>query len=302
LEIARLQDRPEKTCGTLCQLATIRWFEGRFDEGLAYSRLALTSARQLNSIPHIFAAQLVHALLLWITSDVASAIRLLGDMRAMLTGDLEFARLGATAVPSAMVRVFLAWTLMDTGHVEEALVSGNEAKDIAERADDPYAKALADSVRGACLLMLGCDEEARGSLSAALIQCDRNGYDTSRATVLGHYSVALARTGEITRALEMCRRGLAAIAEGRTGQVECFYALNGVAEALLRADEIAEGLATIDRAVELAEKLKSRSLHCRGLATRIRLLEQARPDAAQLVQDRAQLHRLAQEFDLDTWL
>lgn len=298
LGFARGQERADKICGALCQLATIRWFEGRYTEGLAFSRDALASARQLNSMPHLFSAQLVNSILLWVTSDMVAAIALQRELQAMLSGDLENARLGATAMPSAMARSFLCWSLMEIGQYEEALGYAAAAIEIAKRGDDPYAECLARSALGNGLLVVGRNDEAVECLKLALELCDRNGYETSRPTVIGNYSVALARMGKTEEAAVISRQWLAGQASHRTGQFERFYALKGAAEAFCSVGAMEESLQIITAAINLAKRIESPCLHLRGLETRIRILNQGSLPNVQLLRDRKRLKQLAEAHGL----
>lgn len=298
LEFAREQQRDDKICGALCQLATIRWFEGRYSEGLRFSEDALASARRLNSMPHLFAAQLVLSILLWVTADIERAIALLRELGVMLSGDLEYARLGATAIPSAMAHSFLCWALMDVGAYGEGISHAEEAIRIAGRGDDPFAECLARSALGNALLVQGKNEEAAACLRLALDLCDRNGYETSRPTVIGNYAIALARSGGARQAAATSREWLAHESGHRTGQFEYFYALKGAAEALFRDGTVEESLAIIASAVDLAKRIESPCLQLRGIETRILILAASGKAPAQLAADRRSLGQLCEHYRL----
>jgi hypothetical protein len=108
LQLARKQNRKGKVCAALCHTGLVSWFEARYAEERAQSEQALEIARELDSLPLIFAAKFNLANALYGLGALGSAIALQRELCSMLTGDLETARLGAAGIPGAIVRSFSA--------------------------------------------------------------------------------------------------------------------------------------------------------------------------------------------------
>jgi hypothetical protein len=115
----------------VCHLGLVSWFEARYAEGREQSERALEIANELKSLPLIFAAKFNLASALYGMGTLDGAIAVQRDLCAMLTGDLETARLGAAGIPGSIVRSYLCWFLTEVGGYEEGLSLVERAIDIA---------------------------------------------------------------------------------------------------------------------------------------------------------------------------
>ncbi len=270
-ELAREQDRPDRVCGAMSQMAMVCWFDGDYEQGLRIAESAIDLARTLNSLPLLFSNQLMMANNLHGMGQMRRAIATLEDLCRVLTGELETARLGAAAIPRSMTHAFMSWFLLDTGEYDASIRHGNQALEIAVREGDAYSEVLARHSLGRALLLAGRDEEGLECLRLALELIDANGYDAIKPHATGSISIGLARCG---RAAEAVALGQACFDRGlhqRTGKLERFHLYAGHAEALFAAGETERGLANLDKAIRIAREINNPCLLVDGLALRAHL-------------------------------
>ena len=93
----------------------VGWFEARYAEERDQAQQALAIATELNSLPLIFAAKFNLAGSLYGLGALHSAIALLRELCALLSGELATARLGAAGIPGSMVRSYLCFFLTEAG-------------------------------------------------------------------------------------------------------------------------------------------------------------------------------------------
>lgn len=298
LELARGQERQDRVCAALCNMGTVSWFEGRYADARQQCEQALAIAERLNNLPLIFAAKFMLASALWGTADMERAIDLLHELRQTFSGKLETARLGAIAIPSAMVESYLSWFMMEIGRYEEGQVHAERALKIAISQSEPYSELLARNGLGRNLLMLGRHRKAAECLEAATMLIEQYGYDAIRPHVTGQYASALAGIGQAKRGVALVEAWLARGLEDRTGRLELYYLNAGYAEALMGSGQPAKALAAADRALEVARSLANPCLIVQGLGLRARLLEKAEPDADSIKSDLAEQAELCRRHGL----
>ena len=140
-------------CG-LTHLGTVSWFEGRYQDSRAECEEALAIAESLNSLPMMFGAKFMLASALWGLAEMERAIALQFELRAILSGKLETARLGSIAIPSLMVGSYISWFMMEVGRYAEGLTHIEQALEIAMREGEPYSEILVRTAMGRNLVKL----------------------------------------------------------------------------------------------------------------------------------------------------
>jgi len=288
MEQVRRLDRPALTSSTLSQLGMIRWFEGRYDEGLRATEEGIAVARALESPTLIFSNQIMQSNILHGMGEVRRAIVEQRALCEMLTGDLESARLGAAGIPSATALAFMSWFLVDVGELEEGLGFAERALAIAVRERDPYSEALARNALGRNLLLLGRNAESAECLAIARAISERNGYDAIRPNLVGRAAAALARLGRTQEAIEIVEECLKLGLHQRTGQLEVYNLHIGHAEALYRSGDTGRGLEKLGEALDVARRTNSPCLIVDGLGLRARLLEETVPGDPRIAEDLAE--------------
>lgn len=288
MERVRQLDRPALTSSTLSQLGMIRWFEGRYEEGLRATEEGIAIARALESPTLIFANQIMQSNILHGMGEVRRAIVEERALCDMLAGDLETARLGAAGIPSATALAFMSWFLVDVGELDEGLAFAERALAIAVRERDPYSEALARNALGRNLLLLGRNLESAECLAVARAISERNGYDAIRPNLVGRAAAALSRIGRAREAIEIVEACLRLGLHQRTGQLEVYNLHIGHAEALYRSGETAKGLEKLAEALDVARRTNSPCLIVDGLGLRARLIEETVPGDPRVAEDLAE--------------
>jgi len=301
MELARRRGRPHQVCSLHSQLGMICWFEGRYEEGLRLTREGLEMAKVLNSPGLIFSNQLMMATVLHGMGRMKQAIESLQELNALLTGDLENARLGSVALPKSLVFAFMSWFMNATGEYAEALGFATRALEIAVREQDPYSEVLARNTMGRNLLMLRRNTEAVQCFAIARELSDRNGYDAIKANLTGATAAALARTGDAREAVRLVEACLRDELHLRTGQMEVGWLYAGYAEALVRCGEGGRGLAALERALEIARNINNPWLlaDCLGLSACLRA--EIQPGHARIVSDLNEQREICQLYGLAVW-
>ena len=297
LEFARKQNRKGKVCAALCHLGLVGWFEARYAEERDQAQQALAIATELNSLPLIFAAKFNLAGSLYGLGALHSAIALLRELCALLSGELATARLGAAGIPGSMVRSYLCFFLTEAGGYDEGLMLAEHALDVAKSQGEPYSEILALLAKSRNIIRLGRHSEVIACLEYAVGLIERNGYDVILPHILGTLASARARAGEGARAVRDVEAWLNGEREGRVGPLELFYLNAGYAEALSAAGDVRRGLAAVDRAVEISRSISNPCLIAHGLGLSARLRDLA-CDTSGSQHDRAEQRDLCARYGI----
>ncbi len=205
----------------------------------------------------IFSNQIMQSNILHGMGEVHRAIAEERALCAMLTGELETARLGAAGIPSATALAFMSWFMVDVGELDEGLGFAERALAIAIREQDPYAEVLARNALGRNLLLLGRNAESAECLEVARRISERNGYDAIRPNLAGRAAAALSRIGRAREAIGIVEECLCLGLHQRTGQLEVYNLHIGYAEALYRSGETGRGLGILAEALAVARRTNS---------------------------------------------
>jgi class 3 adenylate cyclase/tetratricopeptide (TPR) repeat protein len=297
LELAIKQKRKSKVCAALCHIGLICWFEARYAEGRERSERALEIANELGSLPLVFAARFNLASALYGLGELDEAIALQREVCALLTGELETARLGAAGIPGSIARSYLCWFLTEVGAYDEGREWVERAIEIARTQGDPYAELLGLLAKSQNLIRRTRYREAIACLEQGVALIERNGYDAILPHIVGTLASALARSGEAARAVAEVRAWMNSEREHRTGPLELFHLNAGYAEGLSAAGDSQQALAVADRAVEIGRSVSNPCLMAHGLAVRARLRETA-SDAAGARADRVERSELCARYGI----
>jgi tetratricopeptide (TPR) repeat protein len=301
MELARRHGQPHQVCGLHYQLAMIRWFEGRYEDGLRAASEGLQMARALKAPALIFFNQLMVAAALHGMGRIHPAIECLRELDELLTGELEHARFGAIAMPKSTVLAFMSWFLNATGEYVSALDFAARALDIAIREQDPYSEVLARNTMGRTLLLLGRNREALQCFTIERELIYRYGYDAIKPNLAGAMAAALARTGDAPGAVRLVESCLRNELHRRTGQMEVGWLYAGYAEALVRCGENERGLAALEHALEIARKMKNPWLLADCLGLRAYLLGEIDPDSASIGRDLDEQRAICRRHSIAVW-
>jgi class 3 adenylate cyclase/tetratricopeptide (TPR) repeat protein len=298
LELALRQNRPDRVSSALSAMGTVSWFEGRYEESRAECERALAIGESLNNLPIIFAAKFMLASARWGLAQVEEAIALQFELREVLTGKLETARLGAPAIPSVMVGSYISWFMMEVGRYAEGLPYAERALEIAVRQGDPYSEIMVRNGLGRNLMKLKRPAEAAACLEIAIDLIERYGYDAIRPHVTGNFATALARSGQAERAVRLVDALLGRGLEARATRVERYYLEAGYAEALSCLGRHDDARAAIDRAIALAQALPNPCLIVQGLGLRAHLVARVDPSAPAIERDLEEQEALCRRHGL----
>jgi len=275
LELAKKQSRKSKVCAALCHMGLVCWFEARYAEGREHSERTVEIAIELDRLPLIFAAKFNLASALYGLGALDSAIGVQRELRSLLSGDLETARLGAAGIPGSMVRTYLCYFLNEVGRYDEGLTSVEQAIAIARMQRDPYSELLGLLAKGENLIRQRRYSEAIACLEQGCALIAQNGYDTILPHLIGTLASALARSGQGARAVVEVETWLNSEREHRCGPLELFHLSAGYAEALSSAGDGERALASADRAIEISRSISNPCLMAHGLGVRAGLRERA---------------------------
>jgi class 3 adenylate cyclase/tetratricopeptide (TPR) repeat protein len=301
MALARRHNRPDKVSNALSQLGMLCWFEGRYEEGLRATEEGLAIALELKAPPLIYANQIMLANVLPGLGRVERALKEVGELVEMLTGELESARWGSPSIPRSTALSFTGWFLLETGRYLEALEFGHRGLEIAVREHDPYSEVLARNAMGRALLLLERNEEAVTCLAVARELAETNGYDAVKANLAGYIAAALARTGRASEAIAIVEECMRAELHLRTGQMEVYCLRAGYAEALVRAGKPQRGLRALADALAIARAIDNPCLIASGLGLRARLLSAITPDDPGIEADLREQAKICEAYRLAAW-
>lgn len=271
LALAEKQNRTNQICAAKCNLGMVDWFEGRYQHGITMVDDALQMAREMDSLPHIFAAQHLLAILNHAMGNMEAALAFSRDLCQQLSGDLETKRLGAAGIPGAISRAFLGWFLTDMGEYEESLEYARKALEISRSCEDPYTEVVALNALARNLIMMGRNDDAVACLQTTMELIEQHGYDAPKPHITGLLATALARSGRAEEAIERVDDCFGKALHLRTGRLEIYYLYAGYAEALFQSGAVERCLPAIDQAIEIGRSIDNPGLIVQGLAIRARL-------------------------------
>jgi tetratricopeptide (TPR) repeat protein len=228
---------------------------GKFLDASTYSERAYAIADELHNVPLKLAASQYLGLTYHALGDSARAAQLLRvvvetPQDDAVTGEWR-TQAGTRAGFLAVNLAWLARSLADTGHFDEALAYGRQGLELAEGLGTPYSMA-------ATTFALGSVHGMRGELAAAIPLLERSRattrdwnitlYECHALRALGS---AYVRAGRVDEGLTLLRDSAAAV-EARSLAVQHARVMAVLGEASLLAGRLDEAAAAATRALSLA--------------------------------------------------
>jgi tetratricopeptide (TPR) repeat protein len=196
--------------------------------------------------------------------DFPRAVDYLQRNVAILQGEQTLERFSLTGLPSVLSRVWLGWSLAEQGAFSAAMPYAEEARTIAEAADQPYSKAWACLGIGQVQLLQGALDDAISTLKIAADLCRT--WDLHMATPMtaAVQGLAYALQGRVDEALPILEEN-----ESHNGDIRIYHS-STAAIALASAYLLAGRL---DEAAETATKIADRATACGYRPIEARALE-----------------------------
>jgi tetratricopeptide (TPR) repeat protein len=144
---------------------------GRHDEALAAAETANETATRIGDQQLIFAALHNIGIIHHETGDFAKAVELHRKCMELESPQLEGKPIGWAALPSVVLRTFLADSLIELGNIDEAQSIAEDGGARAEAADHAYSRAMINHVRGRIRVLQGRTAEAVSLLGEAWKTC-----------------------------------------------------------------------------------------------------------------------------------
>lgn len=253
-EYAEQQNRPDRLCAALCHAGITRWYQGRFADGVQIMQPALEQAKSLNHLPLRFAAQFTLAQQHHNLGEIEKAYELILDLCDLLTGDLEFARLGAMGLPASIAHAHAGYYILERGQYIQAELHCRRGLEIATNGQDAYSEVLARIGLGRTLNLQLRYAEALDCLAKAQTLIEVHGFDPANPNNIGLMCTALARSDRATEAKEIAENCISKGMLDRTGSYEQHYFALGYGEALVSGGDLIAGFEQIDAAIAVGRK------------------------------------------------
>lgn len=214
---------------------------GEFGTAVAHGRRALEIAETLGDLPLRVVSSAILAINHWSRGEYRKAVERARWNVGMLTGDLQFERMGMAQLPAVYSRTSMVVSLAELGEFAESFEQGAQALSIAEASGHPQ------SLISACF-GLGSARMLRGDFGPAIEVLER-GMAAAEATGLGGaylelvmpLASAYCHSGRIGQAMELLQTAVARAIALRNS-LGHWIRSGGLGEALLCAGRAAEAL------------------------------------------------------------
>jgi class 3 adenylate cyclase/tetratricopeptide (TPR) repeat protein len=169
--LAESLDDPRRLAAVNCQRAVALWRLGRHDEALAAAETANEIATRIGDQQLMFAALHNIGITHHETGDFAKAVELHRKCIELESPELQAKPVGWAALPSVVLRTFLADSLIELGNIDEAELIAEDGGTRADAADHAYSRAMINHVRGRIRVLQGRPAEAVSLLREAWKTC-----------------------------------------------------------------------------------------------------------------------------------
>ncbi|MDX2204209.1 MAG: adenylate/guanylate cyclase domain-containing protein [Hyphomicrobiaceae bacterium] len=194
---------PWRVAAVNCQLVVALWRVGQHKAAMAAAASAEEVARKLGDASLIFAARHNTGIVHHELGNFAAAIAAFRGCLALETPEIDAKRVGWAALPSVVLRTFLADSLFEAGELDDAARVGEEGIARAELAGHAYSRVQINQVRSRIMLAQGQTAEALEMLAAdwrTSVELDMVQMHPIIATRLGEAHLA---AGDVAAALEV---------------------------------------------------------------------------------------------------
>jgi tetratricopeptide (TPR) repeat protein len=227
------------------------WWLGQHEPSLAAGDRALEIARALADTSLEAAANYHVGLSCMFAGDYRRGVEVYRRSGEILSGGLEFQRLGMPALPGVISRAWLGYGLACLGDFTGALSMTADALRVAEAAGHPYSIAVAVQAAGVPYVVQGDLPRALQWVERAVAMARSGGFAVLRVlaeTFLGRALSLAGRHGEAVTVLEDGEM----YAESIQFRAVHTLSLAWLADAQLQAGRVAHAKTTIDRALQAA--------------------------------------------------
>ncbi|MCE9523772.1 MAG: AAA family ATPase [Alphaproteobacteria bacterium] len=240
-------------CG---HLALLDWMQSKLVLGRQNAERALKLAKELGSLrlrtiaqPHL--AMIEHA-----QGNLDSSIDLHLDIVAALEAGHDSSTLGRMILPGVRSRAFAAWLMTERGRFDDAERQIEKGEAVLRLVAQPYSRVLINAARGILALRRGRPADAIAPLEEARHLCLKQHFYVMEPCVSGWLASALVQVGEAERARAIASHSIETGLYRHGGRYTWVYIHQGLAEAQFACGEVGAALATIDKAVAIAEESK----------------------------------------------
>jgi predicted ATPase len=229
------------------------WEAGKHEDALASGEAALRLADE-NRLDHVALAARVHmGIVHHALGQFRKTLELhLRVLQQLIAGNLEKQRFSWAAYPSAITRAFCSDACIALGEFRHAESLIRDGQTLTEELGHPYSWAMIETVRGRYQLAHNQPHVALEIFERAAQRCRDDEVYTMVPAVVAGLGTALARLGRADEALRVVNDALNRKTYERAGNPALYYLLMARGEAEGSAGRVADGIATIRRAEELA--------------------------------------------------
>ncbi len=243
---------PWRIAAVNCQLVVALWRIGDHVQAMAAAEQAEQAAASIGDTALMFAARHNRGIVHHETGDFAKAIAAFRDCLQMQTAEIDAKRVGWAALPSVVLRTFLADSLLETGDIEEASVIAEEGFARADAAGHAYSRVQINQVRANIRLAQGRAGEALAILAndwRTSVELDMVQMHPIIATRLGQAHLARDNVAAALDILSQPNRLDVPLTENAFGW-RYLFVTRGLA--YLRDNRIADALSCAERALAMA--------------------------------------------------
>lgn len=146
---------PWRIAAVNCQLVVALWRIGEHGQAMIAADEAEQAAASIGDTALMFAAKHNRGIVDHETGNFATAIAAFRDCLKMETAEIDAKRVGWAALPSVVLRTFLADSLLETGDLQEAFAVAEDGFARAEAAGHAYSRVQINQVRAHIRLAQG---------------------------------------------------------------------------------------------------------------------------------------------------
>jgi class 3 adenylate cyclase/tetratricopeptide (TPR) repeat protein len=201
--LAEQSDDPWRTAAVNCQLSVALWRLGKHEGALRAAEAASAIANGIKDRALIFASLHNIGIVHHETGAFEKAVEVHEQCLAIETPELDQKRAGWAALPSVVLRTFLADSLIDLGELKRAEIIAEEASHRAEKADHAYSRANINHVLARLRLAQGRYTEALPVLRESWKACLDLEMVQMYPIFAARMGEAYLATGELEAALEI---------------------------------------------------------------------------------------------------
>ncbi len=250
---------------TYVYLSQYHWVTGQLDEARSFGERAGTIGNALGDSALQVVANYYTGAACFSATAYGEAENYLCSAIRGLDGDLGRERFGLAGYPAVMARWLLASTLAERGRFDEGMAIGEAGMRIADEVRHPYSMILACWGLALLFVLKGEPSHASAQLERALALCRDWNVPVLSPVTGGFLGYVQVLSGRVAEGLATLRQR---IVEHEAGGLALFHSrlVVWLGEALLRADQFDDAVATAESAIALTRKRGERGLEAGAVA------------------------------------